>query len=196
MRSVAVTAALGCLALLAPVLVAASPAQAYNLKSLIDNTKYAVVNTSTSSCTKDGGTLTVVYDSGSDSCFLNDTWDDTYFEKDVGGKALKVEVRAGGGLLGKVEFHPLGEHLWVYDLVDDDDTFYVEVDGDGTTGCPQNIGTFRAPEEGYLDEDLGPMYDLREGCPLDIFVFDNAKTDQYGYYQGYNDFFTSHKAVA
>lgn len=54
------------------------------------------------------------------SCYIPDQGDDTYFEHDAGGVAVKLSVfTPGGTLAGKVEFHPLGEHLYVYDTLSD-----------------------------------------------------------------------------
>ena len=53
-------------------------------------------------------------------CSLPDQFDGTYFDQDPGGQGLKIELRDNTGwFVGKVEFHPLDEKLWVYDTRND-----------------------------------------------------------------------------
>jgi ferredoxin len=59
------------------------------------------------------------------SCFESDPDDGTWFDYDKGGVATKLELWHKGKFVGKVEFHPLGEKLFLVDFRDDGDTFYV-----------------------------------------------------------------------
>ena len=60
-------------------------------------------------------------------CRLDDQADGTKFAWDTGGKAAKLEVYKSGSstLRAKVEFHPKGGWLWVYDTANDHDQIYV-----------------------------------------------------------------------
>jgi hypothetical protein len=107
------------LSLMAAALVTlgmATPANAYGALTF----KYARVDTD--NCKRLSGTLPVS-DQGN-GCFLDDPFDDTFFLKDAGGVAIKVEVYSGGVMVAKTEFHPLGEELWIYDTRNDGDTVY------------------------------------------------------------------------
>jgi len=84
---------------------------------------YARVDTS--NCARLSGDLPVI--AFSNGCQLDDSVDGTFFEKDVGGIAVKLELHDDNGMVAKVEFHPLGEKLWVYDTRNDSDTVYVQV---------------------------------------------------------------------
>lgn len=54
------------------------------------------------------------------TCFHSDPYDGAYFEKDRGGTAARILIRNGDGdFAGKVEFHPNGEILYVYDRLND-----------------------------------------------------------------------------
>ncbi|MFD8013541.1 hypothetical protein [Streptomyces sp. NPDC058955] len=97
----------------------AAPAQAYGTLDI----RYARVDTD--NCTRLSGTLAVTAASG--GCYLYDSVDNTYFEKDADGEALKAELRNAGALVSKVEFHPQGEKLWVYDTAADGDSVYVRL---------------------------------------------------------------------
>ncbi|MFE5797747.1 hypothetical protein ACFQ8C_34920 [Streptomyces sp. NPDC056503] len=101
------------------LLATAPPAQAYGTLDV----RYARVDTD--NCDRISGTLPVTPAPG--GCYLYDSLDDTYFEKDADGEALKVEVRNAGRLVSKVEFHPKGENLWIYDPAADGDTVYVRL---------------------------------------------------------------------
>src|SRR5690606_40320781 len=61
--------------------------------------------------------------------------DGTYFEKDDGGIGAKVVFgNASGYPLAKVEFHPYGEKLMMYDVVNDGDGLYYKVSYEGDGG--------------------------------------------------------------
>ncbi|MFB8242320.1 hypothetical protein ACFC58_37895 [Kitasatospora purpeofusca] len=97
----------------------AAPAQAYGALTI----KYAIVDTS--NCHRIAGTLPVhTFDAG---CQLYDSADDTFFKKQDGGRAVKIELYNGSAMVAKVEFHPLGDELWVYDTSNDGDSIYVDL---------------------------------------------------------------------
>jgi hypothetical protein len=115
-RSIAAGAAIA--AALGAILFAGREAYAYG--SLTP--RYAVVDTD--NCARLEGTLPIqTFPNG---CELDDSWDGTFFEKDAGGEAIKVELRDGNDLVAKVEWHPYGEYLWAYDTRGDGDTVYVD----------------------------------------------------------------------
>ena len=98
----------------------ATPAQA-----AAKSTKATQVFTSKSKgCSSIGAHNAVKADDGK-GCYLGDSADGTEFRWDSGGKAAKLEVFKGSKMVGKVEFHPYSEHLWVYDTAADNDTIYV-----------------------------------------------------------------------
>jgi hypothetical protein len=142
----------------------ASPAQAYgsNLSKL-----YAVVDTD--NCDTDG--TIALDDETSTTCIIYDEIDGTYFTKDANALAVKFEFRLSGALVAKVEWHPYGETLWVYDDRDDNDTIYVEL----LIGDPQysNPGPFRAPELGHIQKS----FDLPEGTPVWVMVWDSLDSN-------------------
>lgn len=140
----------------------AAPAQAYGTLDI----RYARVDTD--DCTRLSGTLTVTPAGG--GCYLYDSVDHTYFEKDAGGEALKVELRNGGTLVSKVEFHPNGEKLYAYDTAADGDTVYVQLwtathgssDRFRAVGSPSPIGFSFAEGENVLVK----IYDDAAGTDL------------------------------
>lgn len=96
-------------------------------------------------------------------CYLGDDHDGTYFEKDIGGQAYKGQIFSGGELVGKVEFHPRGEKLWLYDTKANGDALYVRVAWHGHT-------EFHKIPSGHKVVDL----DIAEGTPVDITVWDDG----------------------
>lgn len=162
-RRTLVGAVLTVLGILGSVLVAPSPAQAYyNL-----TVKYAVVDTG--NCARLRGSLPVTKVSG--GCMLYDSFDDTYFETDDGGIAVKIELYDSYGMVAKVEFHPSGEKLWVYDTRNDGDTVYVFINYslNGATYGPFNAeGT-----DDVLDYDVFD-FDWIEDKPFGVQVTDSA----------------------
>ncbi|MEV3858092.1 hypothetical protein AB0J38_27640 [Streptomyces sp. NPDC050095] len=152
-------AALATTALLA---TGTAPAQAYG-----PNPKVSAYYRDTAHCPCSGGTLT-------------DPFDGTYFAKDPGGYAVKLELNQGGSFIGKVEFHPNDERLWVYDTKNDGDAFYVHLSytAGGTT---HNLGTYTAPGTTAVLDKLVKDFDIPEGAGVDISVYDDpALTDYIG----------------
>jgi hypothetical protein len=102
------------------MLAAAVPAQAYDPDPAV---KFAKVDTD--DCRRLSGSLPVT--PAAAGCYLYDDADDTFFKKDPGGVAVKQEFSVGSNLVSKVEFHPDGELLWIYDTRNDGDTLYVRI---------------------------------------------------------------------
>lgn len=163
------TGLLAALGLAASLFVAANPAQAYVNSEL--SYKYAYVDTG--NCKRTAGTLTVV--AYSNGCKLNDSADDTFFKKDPGGIATKVEIYHKGRMVAKVEFHPYGEYLWVYDTANDSDTVYTSIewnDGQWNDG-----GTHRAPGTSKVVEYKKVDLSMAEGSQVVFHVWDNHNYD-------------------
>ncbi|WP_154402198.1 hypothetical protein [Ornithinimicrobium cavernae] len=99
-------------------------------------------------------------------CYLWDEYDGTYFQRDVGGEAFRGRIYSGGELVGKVEFHPYGEKLWVYDTKANGDALYVTV----TWGEHEEYG-IKVPSGGGTVRDLG---NIPEGEPVRIKVWDDG----------------------
>ncbi|WP_435615715.1 hypothetical protein [Streptomyces coelicoflavus] len=143
------------------VLGGAAPAQAYN-----PDPSATIIHRDTDGCPCSGGSL-------------GDPFDGTYFKHDAGGKAVKIELSDDGWFIGKVEFHPYGNKIWVYDTKNDGDGIYVHVavdnhDGHGLTGW--NLyhppGTDKVVD--YSVNSLGS--NVREGADIRIRVFDDSRT--------------------
>jgi len=171
------------LVMLASGFVIASPAHAYPEQDI--SVRYLLVDTG-GSCTKSAPALAgvstlagQVEDEGS-TCFHDDIWDYTRWSEDSGGKGVKIELWLSGNMIGKVEWHPYGEHLWIYDTRNDGDTFYVEL----TSPCLINggpDGTYNAPANDYVDKNM----DLGEGCSLTLNLYDSKAAGPGGL--GYED---------
>ncbi|MEV7279296.1 hypothetical protein [Streptomyces sp. NPDC093111] len=115
--SAALLASLGVIA--GALLSTAAPAQAYETLTV------RTARVDTDDCSRLSGTLAVT--ASTYGCYLYDSVDDTYFVKDPGGEAAKMELWNGGDQVAKVEFHPYDRNLWVYDTSNDGDTVYVRV---------------------------------------------------------------------
>ena len=139
----------------AALLATAAPGQAYS-----PNPEFHAYYYDTDTCPCSGGDLT-------------DPFDDTYFAKDAGGLAVKMELISSGAFVGKVEFHPYDEKLWVYDTANDGDTYYVKV-GYSSGGTYHNVGTFSPPgTTAVLDHEVEDL-DIPEGAYVDVSVYDDA----------------------
>ncbi|MBC9712786.1 hypothetical protein H9Y04_09395 [Streptomyces sp. TRM66268-LWL] len=149
--------AAGVAALTASLIGGALPAQAYDPDPTVSS-----YSRDTDTCPCSGGTL-------------GDPFDGTYFEYDAGGTARKLELYSGDWFVGKVEFHPYQQKLWVYDTKNDGDTFYVHVavdnhDGHGLTGW----GQYKAPgTSAVMDYETFTLRNVSEGASIRIRVFDD-----------------------
>ncbi|HEY9289736.1 MAG TPA: hypothetical protein VIP98_00515 [Microlunatus sp.] len=134
-----------------------APAQAYSPDPTVN--KY---HRNTGDCPCSGGELA-------------DPFDGTYFEKDPGGTALKMELTdSSGWFVGKVEFHPYDEKLWVYDTRNDGDGIFVTLSYYDDNGRNHTLGVFDTPStQATVDKRV---YDLSlpEGRLVTIRVWDNA----------------------
>ncbi|WP_018531208.1 MULTISPECIES: hypothetical protein [unclassified Streptomyces] len=137
-----------------------APAQAYS-----PNPTVGTYYRDTGTCPCSGGTLT-------------DPFDNTYFAYDPGGYAVKLELNQSGSFVGKVEFHPNDEKLWVYDTKNDDDTFYVRISytSGGTT---HDLGTYAAPGTDAVMDHVTKDFDIPEGAAVDLSVYDDAGLTDY-----------------
>lgn len=104
---------------------------------------------------------------------LSDPYDGTYFKNDAGGRAVKLELISSSRFIGKVEFHPYDEQLWIYDTRNDSDSFsvYIQVAYDGHEtfyGGYHPPGTSRVVDKKVVD------LSLREGSDVSITVYDGA----------------------
>jgi hypothetical protein len=146
------------------LLVLPAPAQAYGTLTV----KYAVVDTD--NCERIRGNLPVVAQSG--GCFLDDSADNTFFVKDPGGVALKIELHDGSGMVAKQEFHPYGEHLFVYDTRNDGDTVYCMLWINGFPDNPWPENRFSPPGTNAVIDynDFNLSYD--EGTDVEIWAVD------------------------
>lgn len=133
----------------------AAPAQAYS-----PNPTFHAYYYDTDNCPCSGGNLT-------------DPFDNTYFANDAGGLAVKMELVDDGWFVGKVEFHPYDEKLWVYDTKNDGDTFYVAV-GYTSGGTYHDLGTFNAPGTSETVDLTVLNFDIPDGAYVDISVYDEA----------------------
>ncbi|RII17266.1 hypothetical protein DSC45_13980 [Streptomyces sp. YIM 130001] len=141
-------------ALVAGALVGtAAPAQAYSPDPTAHN-----YYRDTGKCPCSGGTLA-------------DPFDGTYFKRDAGGTAVKMELLDGSWFVGKVEFHPSSEKLWIYDTKNDGDAFYVHASYT-YKGKSHNLGTFSAPGTSAVVDHTVKDFDIPEGAYVDITVYD------------------------
>ena len=140
------------------LIACSAPAQAYSP----DPTGH-VYHRNTTDCPCSGGTLA-------------DPFDGTYFAYDPGGVALKIELNGHGNnwFVGKVEFHPLDEKLWVYDTRTDGDGFYVTLSYYRTDGRHIVLGNFTAPSTSAVADKSVYNLSLPEGTLVTVRVYDDA----------------------
>lgn len=158
---------LGLLTMLGSLFVAASPAQAYSDFELHSHHAYV----DTDNCQRVAGDLSVS-DSGS-YCFLNDSADNTYFRHDSGGIATKLQLHTGSGMVAKVEFHPYGEYLWVYDTKNDGDTIYVTTELKTSAGYLHFGDVVTPPGTSDRIEYTRKNFNITDGTTVRIRVYDN-----------------------
>ncbi|MFJ4717243.1 hypothetical protein [Streptomyces sp. NPDC088785] len=132
--------------------------------------------------------VTAVYrDTGTCPCrggALTDPFDGTTFARDPGGYAVKLELTRGSSFVGKVEFHPDGERLRVYDTKNDHDTFYVHVTYTDHRAV-HDLGTYTPPGTAAVADRTVKDFDIPEGAGVDIAVYDDARlTDLIGAARG------------
>lgn len=108
---------------------AATPAQAY------PNDELTVVSTNVNihpgyGCDSIGDRTAVEKENG---CWLGDSVDGTLFRWDDNGgdlsryNAAKTEIYHGSEMVAKVEWHPRGEKLWIYDTANDGDAIFASL---------------------------------------------------------------------
>ncbi|MFD8598091.1 hypothetical protein ACFV1L_24100 [Kitasatospora sp. NPDC059646] len=163
-------AALGALGMVAgSMLFSAAPAQAYGPLTF----HYAVVDTS--NCERLWGDLAVRSESA--GCRLNDSADNTFFEKVGGGQAVKITLSDADGMVAKVEMHPKTNEIWVYDTRNDGDSIYVtyRINGGGWSAPLGVTGT-----DDVIDYDVHP-FSAAAGATIGLRVYDDyARTDLLG----------------
>lgn len=101
---------------------------------------------------------------GNGQCIVRDSIDGSWFLDDDGGMAGKVVLRStrpGQAVVGKVEFHPQGEHLYVYDTANDGKSFWVELDGE----------RYAAPGTSKEIDDLHRNLSFKEGRSMRLKVY-------------------------
>jgi hypothetical protein len=150
MAGVAVGVALTTGMLLAATAV---PAQAYS-----PNPSYVVDRAATSNC----------------PCHYSDPFDGTTFAKQDGyGIAVKFELwDSSGSYIGKTEFHPYGDKLWVYDTKNDGDSIYTTIEWwtPGILHSHTYVPPGTSAVVDYAVEDL----DIPEDTRVDIYIWDDA----------------------
>ncbi|RFU84701.1 hypothetical protein DY218_21140 [Streptomyces triticagri] len=112
-------------------------------------------------------------------CSLSDPFDGTYFQHDAGGKALKVELRDGSWFIGKVEFHPQGEKLWVYDTKNDNDTIYVRLSYRYKGVTSGLYGPYKAPGTSKTVDHTVKDFDIPEGADVLVYFYDSRDRSDY-----------------
>ncbi|HEY9293201.1 MAG TPA: hypothetical protein VIP98_18125 [Microlunatus sp.] len=149
--------AAGAMAAVAGTTVVAPPAHAYS------NEWTMVTEVNTSTCASKGDRVARKVTGG---CYLADSADNTFFQTDKGGTAIKVEVYTGTTLRGKLEFHPYSEKVWLYDTSNDGETIYADVWANGKQRIMATPGSSKKIE--YDIEDLS----VDEGNAVALEVYD------------------------
>ncbi|WP_256837775.1 hypothetical protein [Ornithinimicrobium faecis] len=101
-------------------------------------------------------------------CHLPDEYDGTVFQHDAGGEAYKGRIYANEELVGKIEFHPYDEKVWMYDTEVNGDGFYVQVSWTEPDGRWRRA--LDSPNSGHGVTDL----DIAEGTTVRIQVWDDG----------------------
>ncbi|MGP4051222.1 hypothetical protein [Streptomyces sp. 2A115] len=157
-RTKAAGLAAGVVTLTTALIGSAVPAQAY-----VPDPAWDSMARDTDTCPCSGGELT-------------DPFDNTYFRYDAGGYAQKAEMYYDGWFVGKVEFHPYQQKLWIYDTKNDRDTFYVQVlvdDGGGYV----NYGSWSVAGTDAVMDYRTITLNADEGDKVKMNVYDDADLD-------------------
>ena len=112
-------------------------------------------------------------------CTYKDKIDNTYFQHDPGGRAVKMELKSASGnaYLGKVEFHPLDELLYVYDTKNDNDAFYGTLQWYASGRWQTRY--FNAPATAKTVDMRKYNFSIPEGKEVDITLWDNSNETGY-----------------
>ncbi len=106
-------------------------------------------------------------------CSIPDLIDGTYFEHDPGGQALKVNIwnPSHTRYLGKLEFHPYGEKVWLYDNLKDGDSFYFQI-----RFKQPNHPEYRSDLYGGLPGNTHRTWDFNipEGQAIRVYLYDDS----------------------
>ncbi|MGW0435217.1 hypothetical protein ACWDV4_22100 [Micromonospora sp. NPDC003197] len=153
------------LTVLASFLVAPTPAQAYGYLTI----KTARIYTN-EGCSRAGDGVMLPVTRVSGGCMLYDSADNTFFQQDAGGIAMKFELHDSNGMVGKVEFHPYDEKVYVYDTRNDGDAIYVRtrVEGGSLRGPYSPTGTSNPIDYVVIDHDVA------EGAKFYVYIYDEA----------------------
>ncbi|MEU1278544.1 hypothetical protein [Streptomyces sp. NPDC005805] len=156
-RATALTSATAIAAGVLFTAVAAAPAQAYS-----PNPTTYITRQVTDNC----------------PCTYGDLIDGTYFQKDVGGTAVKIMGTVGkpSNIVGKVEFHPQGEKLWIYDTKNDGDALYVRVEYT-IDGSLRSTDMYKAPGTPKEIDVRTVDLNLPEGTFVTVLWYDDADGD-------------------
>jgi hypothetical protein len=147
------------------VLSFGTPAGAYVPNPTV---RFAVVDLD--NCGRIEGNLAVT--SHPNGCALSDSFDGTFFRRDPGGVAVKMQFHTSNGtMVGKMEFHPYGEHLWVYDTRNDSDTIYAAYNLYSSAGYEGSGGPLRGPVNGYNNVNLS----IADGWQICIAAYDDVE---------------------
>jgi hypothetical protein len=131
------------------VFVAASPAHAYRPNPSV----YWIVQDA-DDCTKISGSEPGnMFEWGNyGSCLLQGSHGGRYHGNDPDSRNMLIELWVNRGpMIGAITFRADGELLWVTDTNNDDDTFYVWINGRGPYFAP---GTSREDDERQVNLDL------------------------------------------
>ncbi|GAA3953328.1 hypothetical protein GCM10022384_03540 [Streptomyces marokkonensis] len=118
----------------------------------------------------------IPYDTDTCPCSHPDPHDGTYFKHDPGGVAMKIHLDVNRGTwIGKVEFHPHDELLWVYDTRDDGDTYYVTVSYYNEAGRKVRVGGVMSAGTSSAAVDSRTYdLDITDGRRLVIDLYDDS----------------------
>lgn len=166
---------------------AATPAQAY------PNDELTILSTNVNvdpyrGCDSVGD---LIAEEKEDGCWLGDAHDGTLFRWDGNYKlngyyAAKTEIYRNSEMLGKVEWHPRGEKLWIYDTANDGDTIYASVGYSNPD--PDNHVMSAQPTSDPVDVNVVD-FDFAEDQQIVIYVWDNKRPANNGgsYEIGYDE---------